>query len=75
MSRVLSSDNSNIEVGKLPPNELLLKFRVLREEDKWTMSRGMSPERLRKERFNEVIKEELGAHLMPDQEHQAGESL
>lgn len=63
-----------MEVGKLPSNEFLLKFKFLRD-DKWRISGGISPERLREERSREMIKEVFWAHFMPDQEHQRGEEL
>lgn len=72
ISRTLSSDNSKIEVEKLPPNAFLLKFKWF-SEDKCRISGGIWPERLRKERSREVIWALFWAHLIPDQEHQTGD--
>lgn len=72
MSRTLSSDNSKIEVGKLPPNKFRLKLRWF-SDDKWRISGGISPERLRKDRSREMIWEVLWSHWIPDQEQKTGD--
>lgn len=71
ISRTLSSDNSKMVVGKTPLNEFLLKLRCF-SDDKWLISGGISPERLRKERSREMIWAFFWSHWMPDQEHQTG---
>ena len=71
MSRVPRLGSSKTDGGKGPSKAFPLKLRWFRV-DKWRISGGIGPERLRRERSREMIREVLGSHLTPDHEHQSG---